>query len=217
MKILIDILVCLFIFITIYINSKKGLIEVAYKIVAFFIAIIISLILFRPISALLINNTNIDEYVNNYVVSTIDRDSNEEKTDNKEKNSIPKIFDNAINSAKQETTQLVSNSITNTVINVISFIAVFIITRIILIFLHIFSEAIGNLPLIKQFNHLGGLLYGILKAFIIIFILLALISVLPLTSLQEIISSTIITRILYNINPILLLFYMIIICRSQRM
>ena len=116
MKILIDILVCLFIFITIYINSKKGLIEVAYKIVAFFIAIIISLILFRPISALLINNTNIDEYVNNYVVSTIDRDSNEEKTDNKEKNSIPKIFDNAINSAKQETTQLVSNSITNTVI-----------------------------------------------------------------------------------------------------
>lgn len=207
MSFLIDILVCLFIFITIYINSKKGLIEVAYKIVAFFIAIIISLILFRPISALLINNTNIDEYVNNYVVSTIDTDSNEEKTENKEKNSIPKIFDNAINSAKQETTQAVSSSITNIVINIISFIAVFIITRVILIFLHIFSEAIGNLPLIKQFNHIGGLLYGILKSFIIIFIILALVSVLPLTSLQETIGSTIITRILYNINPILLLFF----------
>lgn len=207
MSFLIDILVCLFIFITIYINSKKGLIEVAYKIVAFFIAIIISLILFKPISALLINNTNIDEYVNNYVVSTIDTDSNEEKTENKEKNSIPKIFDNAINSAKQETTQAVSSSITNIVINIISFIAVFIITRVILIFLHIFSEAIGNLPLIKQFNHIGGLLYGILKSFIIIFIILALVSVLPLTSLQETIGSTIITRILYNINPILLLFF----------
>lgn len=207
MSFLIDILVCLFIFIIIYINSKKGLIEVAYKIVAFFIAIIISLILFRPISALLINNTNIDEYVNNYVVSTIDTDSNEEKTENKEKNSIPKIFDNAINSAKQETTQAVSSSITNIVINIISFIAVFIITRVILIFLHIFSEAIGNLPLIKQFNHIGGLLYGILKSFIIIFIILALVSVLPLTSLQETIGSTIITRILYNINPILLLFF----------
>ena len=207
MSFLIDILVCLFIFITIYINSKKGLIEVAYKIVAFFIAIIISLILFKPISALLINNTNIDEYVNNYVVSTIDTDSNEEKTENKEKNSIPKIFDNAINSAKQETTQAISSSITNIVINIISFIAVFIITRVILIFLHIFSEAIGNLPLIKQFNHIGGLLYGILKSFIIIFIILALVSVLPLTSLQETIGSTIITRILYNINPILLLFF----------
>ena len=207
MSFLIDILVCLFIFITIYINSKKGLIEVAYKIVAFFIAIIISLILFKPISALLINNTNIDEYVNNYVVSTIDKDSNEEKTKNKENNSIPKIFDNAINSAKQETTQAVSSSITNVVINIISFIAVFIITRIILIFLHIFSEAIGNLPLIKQFNHIGGLLYGILKSFIIIFIILALVSVLPLTSLQATIGSTIITRILYNINPILLLFF----------
>lgn len=207
MSFLIDILVCLFIFITIYINSKKGLIEVAYKIVAFFIAIIISLILFRPISALLINNTNIDEYVNNYVVSTIDKNSNEEKTENKENNSIPKIFDNAINSAKQETTQSVSISITNIVINIISFIAVFIITRIILIFLHIFSEAIGNLPLIKQFNHIGGLLYGLLKSFIIIFIILALVSVLPLTSLQETIGSTIITRTLYNINPILLLFF----------
>ncbi len=207
MSFLIDILVCLFIFITIYINSKKGLIEVAYKIVAFFIAIIISLILFKPISALLINNTNIDEYVNNYVVSTIDKDSNEEKTENKENNSIPKIFDNAINSAKKETTQAVSSSITNIVINIISFIAVFIITRIILIFLHIFSEAIGNLPLIKQFNHIGGLLYGLLKSFIIIFIILALVSVLPLTSLQETIGSTIITRTLYNINPILLLFF----------
>ena len=207
MSFFIDILVCLFIFITIYINSKKGLIEVAYKIVAFFIAIIISLILFKPISALLINNTNIDEYVNNYVVSTIDKNSNEEKTENKEKNSIPKIFDNAINSAKQETTQAVSSSITNVVINIISFIAVFIITRVILIFLHIFSEAIGNLPLIKQFNHIGGLLYGILKSFIIIFIILALVSVLPLTSLQETIGSTIITRTLYNINPILLLFF----------
>ena len=207
MSFLIDILVCLFIFITIYINSKKGLIEVAYKIVAFFIAIIISLILFKPISALLINNTNIDEYVNNYVVSTIDKDSNEEKTENKENYSIPKIFDNAINSAKQETTQAVSSSITNVVINIISFIAVFIITRIILIFLHIFSEAVGNLPLIKQFNHIGGLLYGILKSFIIIFIILALVSVLPLTSLQETIGSTIITRILYNINQILLLFF----------
>lgn len=207
MSFLIDILVCLFIFITIYINSKKGLIEVAYKIVAFFIAIIISLILFKPISALLINNTNIDEYVNNYIVSTIDKDSNEEKTENKEKNSIPKIFNNAINSAKQETTQAVSISITNIVINIISFIAVFIITRIILIFLHIFSEAIGNLPLIKQFNHIGGLLYGLLKSFIIIFIILALVSVLPLTSLQETIGSTIITRTLYNINPILLWFF----------
>lgn len=207
MSFLIDILVCLFIFITIYINSKKGLIEVAYKIVAFFIAIIISLILFKPISALLINNTNIDEYVNNYVVSTIDKDSNEEKTENKENNSIPKIFDNAINSAKKETTQAVSSSITNIVINIISFIAVFIITRIILIFLHIFSEAIGTLPLIKQFNHIGGLLYGLLKSFIIIFIILALVSVLPLTSLQETIGSTIITRTLYNINPILLLFF----------
>ena len=207
MSFLIDILVCLFIFITIYINSKKGLIEVAYKIVAFFIAIIISLILFKPISALLINNTNIDEYVNNYVVSTIDKDSNEEKTENKENNSIPKIFDNAINSAKKETTQAVSSSITNIVINIISFIAVFIITRIILIFLHIFSEAIGNLPLIKQFNHIGGLLYGLLKSVIIIFIILALVSVLPLTSLQETIGSTIITRTLYNINPILLLFF----------
>lgn len=207
MQFLIDILVCIFIFITIYINYKKGLIEVAYKIIAFFIAIIISLILFKPISILLINNTNIDETVNNYIVSVINTNTNEEKSENKEKNNIPNIFNNAINSAKEETSQAVSNSITSTVINIISFIAVFIITRIILIFLHIFSEAIGNLPLIKQFNHIGGLLYGILKAFIIIFIVLAIISVLPLSSLQGIISSTIITRILYNINPILLLFF----------
>ena len=41
MQFLIDILVCIFIFITIYINYKKGLIEVAYKIIASTIKIII--------------------------------------------------------------------------------------------------------------------------------------------------------------------------------
>ena len=206
MNILVDILVFLLITITIYFNYKKGLIEVAYKMVAFIIAIIISIFLFKPISLFIINKTTIDDNINNFVLNKIDY--NEQNSTSSE-NNLPKIINNSVNLAINEGKQSLSYSITNTSIAIISFVLVFIVTRIILVFLHLFSDTIGKFPIIKQFNKLGGLLYGIIKSFIIVFIILSIISILPFNNVHQFISSTIFLQFLYNLNPILLFFYKI--------
>ena len=64
--------------------------------------------------------------------------------------------------------------------------------------------------LIKQFNSAGGFIYGLLKGFIIIYGLLALIAILSpiinINNIVEIINKSIITNIMYNNNIIFILF-----------
>ena len=63
----------------------------------------------------------------------------------------------------------------------------------------------------KQFNEMGGIIYGILRAAIIIFAILALASfILPMVNqmaILEWINSSILTKFLYNHNIILMLFF----------
>ena len=205
MNILIDIFIILFIAITTYINYKKGLVEVAFKLVSFFIAILISIILFNPISLFLEYNTNIDEYIQNYINNIIEETTKENIES--DFSHLPNTITSSIDLTIENTSSNVSYSIAHTILNILSFFIVFFITKIILMFLQIFSDAIANLPIIKQFNTLGGFIYGFFKAFIIIFIVLTIISILPLTEIQLIINSTNLTLFLYNINPMLLLFF----------
>ena len=72
-------------------------------------------------------------------------------------------------------------------------------------------KAISEIPLIKQFNQLGGIIYGFLKSIIIIYIILTIISfIAPMieqNQIIEIIQQTILTKWLYNNNIILILFF----------
>lgn len=218
---LIDLFVLLFILMVAYLGYKKGLVGVAFKIFSFFIAIILALILFHPVSTFIINNTTLDDKINTYVsdkvneeMSTNSENNNDNSDSEKKSSNLPKSISSYINKSISDTTksiqnniaETVSNNITKSIVNIISFIVVFIISRILLLFIRFLSDWIANLPILKQFNEIGGLLYGILKAFLILFICLALISVLPLYNIQNTISNTYITLFLYNINPILWFF-----------
>ena len=89
-------------------------------------------------------------------------------------------------------------------------IIVFIISKIVLLFFKFAGDFIAKLPLIKQFNSVGGFLYGLLKGFIIVYLLLALIAIIsPIVDINRIvtmINNSIITNIMYNNNIIFILF-----------
>ena len=57
-------------------------------------------------------------------------------------------------------------------------IIVFILAKMILIVVKLLTKFVTNIPIIKQVNEIGGLIYGILQGVIIIWILLALISLI---------------------------------------
>ncbi len=60
-----------------------------------------------------------------------------------------------------------------------------------MIFIRIFADIIKNIPIIKQFNKAGGIIYGILEGFVIIYAALALISMTEATMTENQVVSTI--------------------------
>lgn len=197
MSLLIDIGILLIIFLSTFISYKRGFIKVAFGLLSFIIAIIISLLLYKPISNFIINYTPIPNQIETQIESRLSS-GDEEETSN--------FVENYYKNIKNSSISIIAYNMTNSIINISSALIVFLLTRIILIFLRFSTDLIANLPLIKQFNHIGGFIYGILAGFIFIYLVLTIISILaPIVNLNYIISlinSSIIGNIMYNNNII---------------
>lgn len=203
MNYLIDLILIAIIALFTFIGYKKGIIKVAFGLVSFILAIIISVILYKPVSSFIIKYTPLDDYIENTVAERLtSSETTKEETEN--------IVSNYYNNIKNASTSVIATGISKTVINISSMLIVFIISKIILLFFKFIGDIIAKLPLIKQFNSAGGFIYGLLKGFVIIYIILAVITILaPIININNIVSiinSSIITNIMYNNNIIFILF-----------
>ena len=214
MSIIIDLIIVGILVISIFFGYKKGLTKCIIKILSFFIAIAISAILFKPVSNFIIEKTEIDDNIKQAVVNLVGDDV-EDSGKVKEDSNLPKAMvnyinetvENAVEEAKDNVVTIVAEGIATTTINVSVAISLFIIARIALIFVSALSKIITDLPIIKQFDKAGGILYGAIKAFIIIFVLLALISLIsPMieqTGIIVAINKSFIGSMFYNNNILL--------------
>lgn len=215
MSIVIDLLLIAIIGGTVFVGYKKGLVKVAFKVFSFLVSLCISLILFFPISNYVVKNYNFDENIQKIIISNLEKEENNEKENNTEEISILKYISKNIedtkNKAKNEMIEIVAKEVSIKIVNISVIVMIYIITRIILIFAKGIAEAIANLPILKQCNEIGGALYGLLKALLIIYVILALImlisSVLDLRAVVELITNSKITSILYNNNIIIKILF----------
>ena len=226
MTYIIDIIILVIMLICVFFGYKKGLIGVAVNILGFFIALIIALILYTPISNFIIHNTTIQPtlkeaisgMVTPYVISA---DENKEDTEEAENNS-PKVMTDYINGfiekEKQQVEQTekdiinnVSETVANNLIKIAVGILVFIVAKIALLFVKVLAKVISDLPIIGQFNKVGGAIYGVLQGLLIIYILFAILSVFAPTMensvILESINSSIIGKMMYNNNIILKIIF----------
>ena len=203
MNYLIDIIILFIIALTTFIGYKKGLIKVAFKLVSFVLAIIISVVLYKPISSFIINKTTIDD---NLETTILQRLSSSDTTKDEKENIISSYYSDI----KNYSTNAMARSISTTIINIVCILVVFIISNLILLLFKFSGDLIAKLPIIKQFNSAGGFLYGLIKGFVIIYIFLAIVALIaPIADINnfiKIINSSIITNIMYNNNIILILF-----------
>lgn len=218
MSIIIDLILIGILLLSIFLGYKKGLIGVAFKILSFIIAIVITLILYRPISNFIINNTEFEKNIENTIVQKLstteieDGKVKEENTDlpNVLVNYINKEISNTVEATKDAVIQSVAKELSQTAIKLIVIIGIYVTTKILLLLAKAILEAVAELPIIKQFNEVGGIIYGILRGIILIYVILAIVSlILPIidkTTVLTAINNTIITKILYNNNLILMLF-----------
>jgi hypothetical protein len=135
------------------------------------------------------NSKIVSKYINNFI--------EKEKQNIKEEES--KIIDN------------VSENVSVKIIKIAVAIIIFIIVKILLIFINIFADIIEKLPIIGKFNKIGGLLYGLLQALIIIYIGLAIISLISPTiknsNLIKAINNSTIGKFFYDNNLILQILF----------
>ena len=223
MAFIIDIIIIAVIALCTFLGYKKGLIKLAVGILGFFLAIIIALVLYTPISNFIINNTNVKDNIKNAISDTVKTYViKEESAEGEEKQQESKVMVTYIDGivAKQkemivtgekELIDTVSDNVAVNIIRIGVALAVFIISKLILIFINVFADLIGKLPIIKQFNKAGGTIYGVIQGILIVYIVFAVISLIaPMlnnTDFLEQINNSLIGNMVYNNNIILKLLF----------
>ena len=203
-----DIIVVAIIALNVFICYRKGLVKLAVGLIAVIVAIIVSVVLYKPVSNIIIENTEIDENIENTIIENFSAETDgEEDTDNGFMKYMEKYVNDSINKTRNQIVLEASNVIATKVINICVFLGIFIIARIVLILLTFIADIIMSLPILKQFNKAGGIIYGLIKALLIIYVILAIIFFIIYvsgnTTLSNAISSSYITKFFYN-NDLLL-------------
>lgn len=219
MSIIIDLVIVAIIALCILLGYRKGLTGSLLKIVSFVLALIIAFILFKPVSNFVIDNTDWDENLEQAIRQSILKQ--EEPKDDKEQtnqsmpdvmmNYINEAVENAGNEAKNAIIDATARDLSVTIINVAVAIVLFIISKIILLFIKGLANLLTKLPVIKQFDKLGGILYGVLQSLVIIYIIFAIISfVSPMmdgTGIIEGIKKSFIGSMMYDNNLLLKIIF----------
>ena len=210
--IIFDIILVAIIALNVFICYRKGLVKLAVGLIAVIVAIIISVVLYKPVSNIIIENTEIDENIENTIIENFSAETDgEEDTDNGFMKYMEKYVNDSINKTRNQIVLEASNVIATKVINICVFLGIFIIARIVLILLTFIADIIMSLPILKQFNKAGGIIYGLIKALLIIYVILAIIFFIIYvsgnTTLSNAISSSYITKFFYNNNLLLNLIF----------
>lgn len=213
MGIILDIILVLIVLVNIYICYQKGLVKLAVGLVSVLVAIILSVILCKPVSNIIVEKTQIDNNIENAIIEnfTTEGSNTEESEDNGFMKYIDKYVDDTVNKTKNEIVVEAAGIISIKVINIGVILAIFIIVRLALIVLTFIADIIADLPILKQFNDIGGLLYGVIKSLLIVYILLAIIFFIVYisgnTMIADAISNSYITEFFYNNNILLKILF----------
>lgn len=214
MSIIIDLIVLGLILICVFFGYRKGLTKCVIKILSFVIALVVAFVLFKPVSNFVIDNTTLDDNIRNSIAQVV-QDDVSETGEVKEESNLPQAMVDYINEEIANTVEQTKETIVNTVADQISKIAVnacvaiglFIIARIALMFVSALSSLITDLPIIKQVDKTGGIIYGLVEALLILFIIFAIISFIsPMienSGLIVAINKSILGSVLYNNNLLL--------------
>ena len=169
MGILVDIIIVAVVVLSTVLAYKKGLIAQAIKLCAVIIAIIATLLFYRPVANFIINTTNIDETIQNsiyeraYEVSTQRKNGEDAEKD-------------LIEGTKLAGIQQTSRELSIQIINVGVILILFFVINIALRFVTALADAVAKLPILNKLNKVGGLIYGILRGIVIVYACLLLIS-----------------------------------------
>ena len=192
MGIIIDIILIAIVLLSAFLGYKKGLVKLGAKLFAGIIAIILTIIVYKPVSGMIINNTSIDEKIKDTIIqnATDVIDKNEQMP-----NSITNQLENNILPEQAE-------NLSKNVVYAVTAVVLFIVVKIILSIVISLMDFVANLPVLKQFNEVGGIVYGLVRGVLIVGICILLMGaytkINPESDLNNKIQSTYLTKMIYE-------------------
>ena len=211
MGIIVDLIIIAVVLLFIFLGYKKGLTGSLIKLLSFIIAIVVAFVLYKPVANAVIENTVIDDNIRTTLRATL---GVEDKTKNTEENVPSTIMDNINKEIENATDEVKANVIdhtTITIVNIGSGIVIFLAVRVILVLISLFAKILTDLPVIKQVDKLGGLAYGAIEGIVIVYAVLAVISLTSViwanNAVVTAIAKSSLGEMLYNNNIILNLLF----------
>ncbi len=186
--VLVDLVIISIIISNTFWGYRRGLVGVMFKILVFVVSLIIMFVLYKPMSNAIISKTQIDEWLAEKIAQNIQGTTladgelleyNEETTAMSEGvvNVLNSFVSEALDKSVTNVVEYVSTNIAVGMIRIGSMLILLMLLRFLLLFIRFAAELVGSLPIIKTFNKSGGLIYGILKGFLTVYIILAVFAV----------------------------------------
>ena len=192
MGIIIDLIIVAIFIVCIGIGYFKGLTGSLLKIVSFVLALVIAFVLFKPVANFIVDHTNWDENLEQSIKEMLIKENEpEEKEQIQEEQSMPDVITNYINEAIEKAGTDAKNAI--------------------LLLVKGLAELLTKLPVIKQFDKIGGILYGLIEALVITYVILAIVSfVSPMlagTPIVKGMQESYVGSMMYNNNVLLKIIF----------
>lgn len=171
---ILDLIIIAIIILCIIMGYRKGLIEVAFRLISFIVALILSLMLYIPVSNYIIQNTKIDDTIKETIVKNINPEDIKQEYSKENTDNMPDIITNYINetvkdvadTAKDNLSEIVATNISIAAVKIISLIGIFIVIRILLTVLKVFTNLISKLPVINSANKIRRNNIWIIRRFV---------------------------------------------------
>ena len=162
MNFVVDIIIVLIIVISALLAYRKGLISLSVQLLATIISILIIIVIYKPVSNLIINTTGIDEYIQNGILEKVTDVVEQDKENN---NQIVETIENGMlpETARNLSIDIVQGGV---------ILILYILLRIALRFVTGLVNIVAKVPIINQINKLGGVLYGIIRGLLLVYVIL---------------------------------------------
>ena len=202
--------------ISILAGFRKGFAILVFDCIAWLVTIIAVIALFKPVTTFVCDKTGADEFFSKHIKTTIG-DFVEEQLANSEHINTSKTniarpiaekintyIDEAKNDSVDSFSSYIADKLSYIVIAAIVVIVLCIVIRIAAICLKSLLYFITDLPFIHSIDKVGGTIYGVLRGFFLVYLILAILSLIsPLIADSGIIAAinhSKVCKIFYNNN-----------------
>lgn len=198
-SIIIDVAVVAFIWIFASLGYKKGLVRTLYGFVSFLVSAILTAVMYKPVSEWILKLDFVKKWterISSYIVEMIADGVTSQ---------LPEWMWNFAGGGSA--TWTVGDALASLVVGILCVVVVFIIVKLALTLFVGVLDAVMKLPLLNSVNRLGGVIFGLLKGVVIVWIICAALILFMSTDMfngiNNAIQSTAITKYFYNNNMLM--------------